>query len=74
MSHSAHEAVFLRQLIIELGENLPDPITIYGDNQGALALAKNPVFGERIRRLRLKEHAVRETRQEHIRVDYIPTA
>jgi len=36
------------------------PTMLYGDNQVAVALAKNPVSSGRLRRLRLKEHAVRE--------------
>lgn len=74
LSHASHEAIYLQQLLGELGQGSFNPVTIFGDNQGALALAKNPVFGGRLRHLRLKEHAVREhIKRKEIKVAYIQT-
>lgn len=59
---------------MNLGHINLDPVTIFGDNQGALALAKNPVFGGRLRHLRLKEHTVRKhVNNKDIKVVYIQT-
>ncbi|SGY12313.1 BQ5605_C011g06462 [Microbotryum silenes-dioicae] len=51
------------------------PIELKGDNQGAIALTKNPVFHDRTKHLRLTEHFVREwVREGDIVVNYLPTA
>ncbi len=72
LSHSSNEVTFLSQLLEELGFPSHSPTLIDGDNQGALALAKNPVFGGRLRHLRLKERAVREhIKHKEVQVEYI---
>ncbi|SGZ29881.1 BQ5605_C053g12604 [Microbotryum silenes-dioicae] len=60
LSHAGKEAIFLRQLFGELGLSSSEPVLIYGDNQGANALTKNPVFHARTRHIRLREHFVRD--------------
>ncbi len=53
---------------------LPPSPLIYGHNQGALASAKNPVFGRRLRHPRLEEHAVREhIKHKEVQVVYVST-
>ena len=42
MCQAAKEAVWLSGLLEDLGIELQSPLIIYGDNQGALALAQNP--------------------------------
>lgn len=72
--NAAPEAIFLRQLLNELGQTNLESVKVYGDNQGALALAKNQVFGGRLRHLKLKEHAVRDhVKNKDIEVVYIAT-
>ncbi|GAA5971756.1 hypothetical protein JCM3765_005605 [Sporobolomyces pararoseus] len=74
LSHSSKESVFLSQLLIELGIPLSLPTTLFGDNQGANALSRDPQFHNRTRHLRLNEHFVREqVQQGFIDVKYIPT-
>ncbi|SGY86542.1 BQ5605_C009g05826 [Microbotryum silenes-dioicae] len=60
LSQAGKEAIFLRQLFGELGLSSSKPVLIYGDNQGANALTKNPVFHARTRHIRLREHFVRD--------------
>ncbi|SGZ25833.1 BQ5605_C024g09779 [Microbotryum silenes-dioicae] len=60
LSHAGKEAIFLRQLFGELDLPSSKPVLIYGDNQGANALTKNPVFHARTRHIRLREHFVRD--------------
>ncbi|SGY38360.1 BQ5605_C003g02007 [Microbotryum silenes-dioicae] len=60
LSHAGKEAIFLHQLFGELGLSSSKPVLIYGDNQGANALTKNPVFHARTRHIRLREHFVRD--------------
>ncbi|SGY77776.1 BQ5605_C005g03723 [Microbotryum silenes-dioicae] len=74
LSHAGKEAIFLRQLFGELGLSSSKPVLIYGDNQGANALTKNPVFHARTRHIRLREHFVRDmVSMGDIVVQYINT-
>lgn len=75
LSHAAKEGIFLAQLLGELGIGSPFPARLFGDNQGANALSRDPQFHDRTRHLRLTEHFVREIVQQGvITVEYIPTA
>ncbi|SGY86511.1 BQ5605_C009g05823 [Microbotryum silenes-dioicae] len=74
LSQAGKEAIFLRQLFGELGLSSSKPVLIYGDNQGANALTKNPVFHARTRHIRLREHFVRDmVSMGDIVVQYINT-
>ncbi|SGY63073.1 BQ5605_C007g04771 [Microbotryum silenes-dioicae] len=75
LTHASRECQFLRNLLVELGITICGPIELKGDNQGAIALTKNPVFHNRTKHLRLTEHFVRErVREGDIVVNYLPTA
>lgn len=76
LGHAAKEAIYIRQLLWELGvQDLKVPTLIYGDNQGANALTKTPKFHDRTRHLRLNEHKVREyAAGNEIKIEYIPTS
>ncbi|SGY38250.1 BQ5605_C003g01986 [Microbotryum silenes-dioicae] len=75
LSHAGKEAIFLRQLFGELGLPSSQPVLIYGDNQGANALTKNPVFHACTRHIRLREHFVRDmVSMGNIVVQYIATS
>ncbi|GEM11021.1 gag-Pol polyprotein [Rhodotorula toruloides] len=75
LSHACKETVYLTQLLGELGFPAEGAAVLYGDNQGANALSKDPQFHNRTHHLRLTEHFVREQVQDgSICVEYIPTA
>ncbi|SGY22681.1 BQ5605_C008g05020 [Microbotryum silenes-dioicae] len=75
LSHAGKEAVFLRQLFGELGLPSSAPTLVLGDNQGANALTRNPVFHARTRHIRLREHFVRDmVALGDVAVQYINTA
>ncbi|SGY96205.1 BQ5605_C036g11550 [Microbotryum silenes-dioicae] len=58
----------------KLGIDTQAPIQLYGDNQGALALAKNPTLHHPSRHIRICKHFVRDqVRLGTIRVDYVDT-
>ncbi|SGZ30860.1 BQ5605_C046g12247 [Microbotryum silenes-dioicae] len=74
LSHAGKEAIFLRQLFGELGLPPLQPVLIYGDNQGANTLTKNPVFHAHTRHIRLRKHFVRDmVSLGNITVQYINT-
>ncbi|GAA5863496.1 hypothetical protein JCM3774_006502, partial [Rhodotorula dairenensis] len=75
LSHASKEAVHLSQLLTELAQGQDRPVVLFGDNQGANALSRDPQFHDRTRHLRLTEHFVREqVQQGELTVEYIPTA
>ncbi|SGZ28492.1 BQ5605_C027g10353 [Microbotryum silenes-dioicae] len=74
LSHASKEAGHLQELLLELGIDTQAPIQLYGDNQGALALAKSPTLHHRSRHIHIREHFVRDqVRLGTIRVDYVDT-
>ena len=75
-TQASKEAIWLRSVFAQLLREIDSPqaTVIYGDNQGAIALAKNPQLHSRTKHLDIQTHFVREKQVEG-RVDlrYIPT-
>jgi hypothetical protein len=59
-TQATKEAVWLRKLLRELGREQLQATVIFGDNQGAIALAKNPQFHGRSKHIDTQWHYVRE--------------
>jgi hypothetical protein len=60
-ANATKEAIWLRRLLSELHDTLePQATIIYSDNQGAIALAKNPVFHGRSKHIDTQVHFTRE--------------
>ena len=75
IGHAGKELVHLDQQLGELGDAPPRPVTLHGDNQGAIALTKEARFHDRTKHIRLAEHFAREMVEKgDMRVDYIPTS
>jgi hypothetical protein len=75
-TQAAKEAIWLNQLLQQLDESPegPQAVVIYCDNQGAMALAKNPEFHARTKHIDLQHHFVREKVAEgRIRLEYVNT-
>jgi len=52
-----------------------DAVLIHQDNQGAIALAKNPVFHQRTKHIDLRYHFIREkVEDKDINICYTPTS
>jgi hypothetical protein len=66
INSATKEAVFIKQLMTELGAYSQAKFPIYTDNEGALALAKNPVFHERTKHIAVKYHYIRQLIEEGI--------
>ena len=61
LSEATKEAVWLKVFLGELGEMTSDEaIKMYEDNQGSIALAKNPEFHKRTKHIDIRYHFVRE--------------
>ncbi|SGY26753.1 BQ5605_C018g08772 [Microbotryum silenes-dioicae] len=74
LSHASKEAGHLQELLMELGIDTRAPVQLYGDNQGAIALAKNPTLHHRSHHIRICEHFVcDQVRLGTIQVDYVDT-
>lgn len=76
-TQAAKEAIWLRGLLSQLTgtEQFLRSVIIYGDNQGAIALAKNPQFHARSKHIDIQTHFVRETvANKQVSLEYIPTA
>ena len=57
-----------------MGEPLEDPIVINEDNQGAIAMTKNPVGHTRTKHIDMRYHFVREGVQNRaIILKYVPS-
>ncbi|SCV69331.1 BQ2448_2351 [Microbotryum intermedium] len=75
LSQSSKEAIHLQQLLEELGIPRTAPTLIYGNNQGANSLTRNPSSFAGTRHIRIREHFVREmVKKRKIKVEYIATA
>jgi len=50
------------------------PITIFADNQGSMALAKNPEFHSRTKHISIQQHFIREkVEADEVQLKYLPT-
>ena len=69
------EAIWLRRLLQEIDPtDLIHPTNIFADNQGAIALAKNPQFHSRTKHFDIQTHFVRQQLEENIiNLQYVPT-
>ena len=74
LSVAMQEAVWLRQLQEELGVTEAGHRLIFEDNQGAISMAKNPVFHKRTKHVQIRYHFVREAvEQGTITLEYCRT-
>jgi hypothetical protein len=77
-TQATKEAIWLRRFLNEINkpDSSSDPVTtiIYGDNQGAIALAKNPQFHARSKHIGIQHNFVREkVTSGEIDICYVPT-
>jgi hypothetical protein len=73
-SNATKEAIWLRTLLTDLGFGPTQATVIHADNQGCIALAKNPVSHSRAKHIDIRHHFIRE-RVEHreIELQYVST-
>ena len=77
MTQAAKEIVWLRGLLEELGAtgHIKKMSQLHGDNQGALALARNPEYHGRTKHIDIQFHFIRElVGDEKIYLEYCPSS
>jgi hypothetical protein len=57
---ATQEAMWLRSLLSKLGFAQREPTTIHVDNQGAIALSKNPTHHARVKHIDIRHHFIRD--------------
>ncbi len=74
-TQATKEAVWLRELMKGLtAQKEPAATVIFADNQGAIALAKNPQFHARTKHIDIQHHYVREAVEEgKVELQFTPT-
>lgn len=60
MSSATQEALWLRQLHVELGLQLDGPVIIYSDNQSAIKLSSNDCYLPRSKHIDIRHHFLRD--------------
>ena len=74
LTQAAKEAIWLRALAASLGFPQDVASVIYEDNQGAIALAKNPVSHARTKHIDVRHHFIRDAiMRNEIEVVYLET-
>ena len=74
LSAATQEAVWLRRLLTSLKAIPNGPTVLMEDNQGAIAIAKNPIAHARTKHIDIRYHYIRETVQEgFVELHYCPT-
>ena len=74
LATATQEAKFLRQLLSDLICFPCKSVCMYVDNQGAIALANNPIHHQRSKHIDVKYHYVRlEIQNRVLELAYIPT-
>ena len=73
LSSATQEAVWLRRLLHDVGVKETGPTMIAEDNQGTIALTKNPVSHSRTKHIDMRHHYICEAVGENIiAVEYCP--
>lgn len=74
LSHAIQEAKFLKQLLSDMKGGCEIYTLLNVDNQGAIALAKNPVYHQRSKHIDIKYHFIRsEVQKGSVELKYVPT-
>ena len=76
-THAVKEAIWLRELLKNLLPTYGDekaPVEISSDNQGCIAMSKNPAFHSRSKHIHIRYHFIREkVEANEIELKYCPT-
>ena len=66
--------MWLRRFLLDLKYQVDVPTTIFQENQGTIALAKNPVYHSRTKHIDIRFHFIREkVEAKELEIEYKPT-
>ena len=75
LSAAVQEALYLRQLLSDLGCPQSGPTIIYCDNQATIAMAENPTHHSRAKHIAIRHHFLRDHVQAGtVKIHYIASA
>ena len=75
MADAAREVTWLRNLLEGLGHRQQGPTKLYRDDNGVLAIAKNPQYHKHTKHFDTQNHYIRQKVKElEIEIEYCPTA
>lgn len=66
LSEAVKEAIFLKRLVSEISEEAQKTVTVFSDNQSAIAIASNPVCNQRTKHVDIRYHFVRNAVESDI--------
>jgi hypothetical protein len=73
-AHTAKEAIWLRLLLSELGQDSSSPTVLHIDNQSTIAIVQNPEFHERMKHIDVCYHYIRQVVDDGaLHLEYTPT-
>ena len=73
-ANATKEAVWLRTLLKKVGYPQSQATIVHADNQGAIALAQNPIFHSRAKHIDIRFHFIQEhIKKNEIKLQYIST-
>ncbi|EWM20187.1 gag-pol polyprotein [Nannochloropsis gaditana] len=71
---ATQSAVYIRQLLMDLGFKQDEPTVIMEDNQACIAMSNNPIIQKRTKHIDVRYHFVREkVESKEVELVYIPT-
>ena len=74
LTHAAKEAIWIKRLLTKIGQMGGESLVIHVDNQGCMALARNPEFHARTKHIDIQYHFIREKAEGGvIQLQYCPT-
>ncbi|TPX72070.1 hypothetical protein CcCBS67573_g05920 [Chytriomyces confervae] len=74
LSETVKEALWIRQLLDEVGVKLNDSTTIHQDNMSTMAIALNPIQHQRVKHMDVKVHFLHDhLEKQDVKIVYCPT-
>ena len=75
LSATTQESIYLANVMEDFISAKFIPVSVFSDNQGAIALSKHPVHHHRTKHVDIKYHFIRDNvNNNKINLNYIPTA
>ncbi|RVW14603.1 Retrovirus-related Pol polyprotein from transposon RE1 [Vitis vinifera] len=66
LAAAANQAIWLRKLLVDLGQEQSSPTKLYCDNKSAISIAQNPVHHGRTKHINVKFHSIREAEKNSL--------